>query len=295
MKGQKGQVFILVLILLAVGTLVIVPVLDYTTTGLRSQRIAEDALTTRYVADAAVEDALWQMLNNLDYSFSADFEYDFVFGLDRFKVDIKIPSVPESEWTQDKEIYIKVEVEPNWLEANAVDPTFTYIIRVNSPQWDLTDFGFSLPLGLTYTGDSTLYIEPELSYEPEPWGTPDPDLLDPDIPIDDLVRIPGTNPIIYDDEEGKEVLSWNLYGYLSGFHGRRLFIQTFQVTGSPDWGVHYVEPSFAFEDFTILTGETGALGVAFYTITLKVEGVTYQVVVAYEADGFEIISYQIVE
>ncbi|GAJ12229.1 unnamed protein product, partial [marine sediment metagenome] len=40
MKGQKGQAFILVLLLLAVGALLIVPILDYTTTGLRAQQIS---------------------------------------------------------------------------------------------------------------------------------------------------------------------------------------------------------------------------------------------------------------
>lgn len=310
MKRQRGQAFILVLILLAVGALVIVPTLRYTFTGLRSQRISEDALTTQVAADAALEDALWQMLNGGLLSTlnpeNPEYTSDFELGLARFAdaIRVQIPSVPESVWTKDKEIYVKVDVEPNWLEANAVDPSFTYIMRINSPQWDLTNFGFALPKGLTYTDNSTLYIEPKLSYEPG--STPEEeDLMDPDIPTNDasLVWIVGDDPPPDIYEDGKQRLTWNLYDYLNTFHGRRLFILTFQAEGTPGWGVHYVKPWFAFTEFTIETGETGALGVAIYNIIIEVEGVTYQVVVAYDNKGtpdpsddeMVIISYQIVE
>lgn len=62
MKRQRGQAFILVLILLAVGALMITPVLNYLSTALRSQRISEKALARQYIADSAVEDALWRLL-----------------------------------------------------------------------------------------------------------------------------------------------------------------------------------------------------------------------------------------
>ncbi|GAH60417.1 unnamed protein product, partial [marine sediment metagenome] len=66
MKQQRGQAIILVLILLAVGSLVIVPVLDYTTTALRAQRISEDTMAEQCVVDSSLEDALLKLLENLN-------------------------------------------------------------------------------------------------------------------------------------------------------------------------------------------------------------------------------------
>ena len=65
MKRQRGQAIILVLILMAVGSMMIVPTLSYTTTALHSQTISEERVAKQYGTDAAVEDALYQMLDGL--------------------------------------------------------------------------------------------------------------------------------------------------------------------------------------------------------------------------------------
>ena len=80
MKQQRGQAFILVLILLAVGGLVIVPVLDYTTTGLRSQQISEDTMLEAYAADSGVQDALCELNNNLGAYTGTPFEKSFTIN-----------------------------------------------------------------------------------------------------------------------------------------------------------------------------------------------------------------------
>jgi hypothetical protein len=296
MKRQKGQAFILVLVFLAVGALLIVPALRFTFTSLRSQSILEDTLAKQYVADGAVEDALWRMLNGvLDILNSENTSYTYDFELDsaRFPVLIQIAKVPQSDWVKYEQIQVKVEVVPKWLEANADNTTFTYIIRIDSPQWDLGDFGFALPLGLTYTDNSTLYVGPEK-----------PTVLDPDAPVDypmvwmneQWVEMnDGEDPLITDEPDGRQRLTWNLYDYLSGFEGRRAFIQAFQASGIPVWGVHYVESSFAFESLTVETGKTATLGVAMYNILIDYGGLTYQVVVGYDSTTGEMkmVSYQI--
>ncbi len=65
-KGQSGQAFILVLILLAIGALTIVPALRLTDTELQSSRLIEQKTKALYAASAAQEWVLWA-LTNPDY------------------------------------------------------------------------------------------------------------------------------------------------------------------------------------------------------------------------------------
>jgi hypothetical protein len=60
---EKGQAFILALILLAVGGLIIIPLLGFMGTGLMAARLIENKVDGTYAADAGVEDALWKIVN----------------------------------------------------------------------------------------------------------------------------------------------------------------------------------------------------------------------------------------
>ena len=62
MKRERGQAFILVLILLAVGSLMIVPVLCLSSNTLKSSQMYMQFANEHYAADAAMEYGLW-MLN----------------------------------------------------------------------------------------------------------------------------------------------------------------------------------------------------------------------------------------
>ena len=55
MRRQKGQAFILVLILLAVGSLLTVPALRLTSTSLKSSQVVTRQVKALYAADAAQE------------------------------------------------------------------------------------------------------------------------------------------------------------------------------------------------------------------------------------------------
>jgi len=290
MKQQRGQVLILVLILLAVGSLVIVPVIDYTNTGLRSQQISEDTMTEQCVADSSVEDALWKLLNELDLNNPAA-----NYWLLGANIEIQIPRLAASVWHKYAEIEVKVDIEPNWLGTSAEGTT--YVIRINMPQWQLTSIVLPLPEGLTYKPDTSYYKGPDmLQY------------LDPDAEVDIYDRTvwwgsdnPGFIPMIKTEEEptitweeGKQVVEWHpIFGEV----GRRAFILICQVEGDPGWGIHYVQPRFesTSKGWIKETGNTAALSSGIYIIVIDYQGVTYQVVVAYDAGGFEIISYQIVE
>ena len=59
---EKGQAFILALILLAVGGLIIIPLLGFMGTGLMAGRLIEEKVDETYAADAGIEDALHEIL-----------------------------------------------------------------------------------------------------------------------------------------------------------------------------------------------------------------------------------------
>lgn len=297
MKGQKGQVLILVLILLAVGSLVIVPVIDYTNTGLRSQQISEDAMAEQCVADSSLEDALWKLLNELDLNNPAA-----NYSLYGANIDIQVPQIAASAWHKYAEIEIKVDIEPNWLGTSAEGTT--YVIRINMPgQWDLTSIILPLPEGLTYKPDTSYYKGPDPLQDLDPdaevnisdqtvwWGPDNPGFV-PMIKTEEEPTITGEDGSAW--EEGKQVVEWHpVFSEV----GRRAFILICQVEGNPGWGIHYVQPRFesTSKGWVKETGNTAALTSGIYHIVIDYQGVTYLVVVAYDAGGFEIISYQIVE
>ncbi len=64
LRNEEGQAFILALILLAVGGLIIAPLLSYMSTGLIVGQSFEERMDELYAADAGVEDAIWKLIND---------------------------------------------------------------------------------------------------------------------------------------------------------------------------------------------------------------------------------------
>ena len=60
-RDQKGQAFILALILLALGSVIAVPLLTYMGTGLKVGKIYDTKKGELYAADAGIEDAQWRI------------------------------------------------------------------------------------------------------------------------------------------------------------------------------------------------------------------------------------------
>lgn len=61
--GQSGQVLVLILALLGVGSLLIAPMLFFMDTGLNAGVVVEDKIDELYDADAGVMDAIWKVNN----------------------------------------------------------------------------------------------------------------------------------------------------------------------------------------------------------------------------------------
>jgi hypothetical protein len=164
--AESGQALALVLIALALGTIMISPTLSYVATGLRAQRVTEDYLASQDAADSGVLDAIWKILNEAileEVNEEGSYAYDFEIGWDRWPVTIEIPSVGGSEWQTIKgNNQCKIDVEPSWLEAEPTeDVIFHYIVRLRLVVWDLTEFCFELPVGLTFVDMSTGTAGPE--------------------------------------------------------------------------------------------------------------------------------------
>jgi hypothetical protein len=67
-RNEKGNVLILVLILLVVGGLILTPLLGLMSTGLLAGQVYEKKTDELYAADAGVEDAIWKIqTNNLTF------------------------------------------------------------------------------------------------------------------------------------------------------------------------------------------------------------------------------------
>ena len=75
---QKGQVLILALILLILGTLIMGPLLSYMSTGLRTNRVYDNKTEQLYAADSGVEDAKWKIqYDKLPIFFPSYSQFDF--------------------------------------------------------------------------------------------------------------------------------------------------------------------------------------------------------------------------
>jgi len=91
-KKQAGQAFILVLILLAIGALVVIPVLGLTSTTVKNSRIVTRQVKAMYAADAAQEYILWKIAyGNLGSQFYEDGQSaNFSFSCCGIPVDILV-------------------------------------------------------------------------------------------------------------------------------------------------------------------------------------------------------------
>jgi hypothetical protein len=68
-RDEKGQVLIMVLILLVVGGLILTPLLGLMSTGLLAGKVYEKKMDELYAADAGVEDAIWKITHNESISY----------------------------------------------------------------------------------------------------------------------------------------------------------------------------------------------------------------------------------
>ncbi len=67
-RNEKGQALIVVLGFLAIGGLVIAPLLTYMSTGLNAGQVHKEKMVGFYCADSGVEHAYWRLLHETGFA-----------------------------------------------------------------------------------------------------------------------------------------------------------------------------------------------------------------------------------
>jgi len=89
-RGEAGIALPVVLILLTLGSLMLIPSLNYVTTSIQAGERDEKNIEGLYVADAGVEDALWIISNNATASLPHSYQLTDINGM---SVDVTIDDV----------------------------------------------------------------------------------------------------------------------------------------------------------------------------------------------------------
>ena len=136
MNRERGQVLILVLILLVVGSLMIVPFLQLTNTVLKGRAMYAQFIKEDYAVDAAIEYSLWRL--NWEPGFTDDWtvggNVTFEFTLNDVTANITI-TMHTTEWLsgegleRDQQVKLTKEVTPTTALPN-VPTTFTYTMTM---------------------------------------------------------------------------------------------------------------------------------------------------------------------
>jgi hypothetical protein len=146
-RDEKGQALILALILLAIGGLIITPLLGLMTTGLLTGQVYENKMHELYAADAGVEDAQQQLLSN---NWSSN--YTLSEPINKKQVDVTIDAV----WLlEDPSGDLPVSLDLPNTQPSKSDP------RYGNDDWTVTG-AISIENNATYIIDITAADDPNL-------------------------------------------------------------------------------------------------------------------------------------
>jgi len=215
LNGERGQVLPLVLAFLAIGSLTIVPSLNYVTSNLNSSRSLNSAMKGTYAADAAIENTLWSLarsiappaqltgVNNMSVSIQTENKgtYTLYFG------ELIEPGVHNE--------YLDIQGQIVWDDTVGLYKytiTVTWLPNEGEPVIHLDSIGARLPLNYSYVegsaadfGNNLSEDEPEivldsLGVEMVNWdfGTPMPSVSEHDPSATQTFYITGT-----DEQQGE--------------------------------------------------------------------------------------------
>ncbi|MBI4303082.1 MAG: hypothetical protein HY665_01905 [Chloroflexi bacterium] len=180
--NERGQSLVLVLLLLSLGGLMVMPLMDFVTTGVKSGLIYERKADELYAADAGVQDATWQIKHDhLDtlftspayspYDYTTTWNYSLSNQVNDKDVDITIDNVwvPQNIAAPDPAgATAIIDAEKLMVTGGATGITYTIEITYTpGAQEDLrvTTIGIWLPRGFSYVdGSSNLEANPSSEY-----------------------------------------------------------------------------------------------------------------------------------
>ncbi|MBI2829986.1 MAG: hypothetical protein HYX81_02375 [Chloroflexi bacterium] len=167
-RNQKGQVLPIALALLVLSGLWVVPGLNYAMTNLTSTRIVDDGLKGTYAADAAVEEVIWSLMNNLQPPQQLN-------GVNQMNVTTQVESLGYYTLALDQLMqgnvhnpYLTVSGDIVWdATANAylVTITVTYEPGGGEPIIHLEEIGARLPRDYAYQDGSEALFSDNLALE----------------------------------------------------------------------------------------------------------------------------------
>jgi hypothetical protein len=153
-RGERGYLYILVLVFLVIGSLMIPALLGYMGTGVKSGQIFERRTDELYAVDAGVDDAIWQIKYGKVSELSNPEPYD--------------PYDYTTEWPYEltdelNDQTVSVTISNNWIPTNLPMPS-------SSKAQEIID-ARKLMINGTKTGTSEYYIR--ISFVPENEGERD--------------------------------------------------------------------------------------------------------------------------
>ena len=181
LRGEKGQALMGTLLLLLIGMLILTPTLDFMGTGIMGGHIYEQKIDEIYAADSGVEDALWNIRNDLvedllgagydEYDYSTPYDYLYVLSVDDLDVEVTIQNIwipKDMALPTPSEARQIIEDEKLMIIGYPSSTESTYTIKVVY-DWDTTQnrdalkvktIGMWLSPGFEYDGDCSLEGEP---------------------------------------------------------------------------------------------------------------------------------------
>lgn len=156
-KRQDGMALLSVLAMFAVGSLLIIPSISYVTTALKAGSMAKQEFKGITAADAAIEDALWKIKNDMPSSFPYSYG---ITDINMLSVDVEIDEVNVIAGIP----LCEPEHHADWLQLDA-DVTYdystgnyTYTISANNTgtsEIKIYQILLDFPVGVNYVPDST--------------------------------------------------------------------------------------------------------------------------------------------
>ena len=275
MNNQRGQALILVLIALALGSLLIIPTLNYVSTGLLETRLSKQQLFEQYAADAAVEYGLWQLKYNVD-------------GLTD-QLTPANPSANSSITVNGIEVPITTEISQSLQEDTGPFPVLpsesgihlAVALQIIPPSWSrsgqiayLTHVVYIYNYGTSAAHLKTVFqqLDPNLLYVEGSYEGPVADL---------------TETYVNDHWE----LYFDFTEPLPKLEAQETIVITFIASTGEDMGEHnylgsgYVTYAGFEEEGVVYSGESGIASFGLYDITVTVGSYTYLVNVGITEEG----------
>jgi hypothetical protein len=154
-KEQKGQIFILVLILFLLSVFIIPPLLTYMSTGIKTGQVFQKKTDELYAADAGVGDGIWQVKYDNINTFTNPVNYSPYDYTDNWSYSLS---------QQVNAITTNVTISNVWIPSNIAAPSQSQATTiVQAGKLIITDSasGSTSKINITYNkvkGDPTLNV-----------------------------------------------------------------------------------------------------------------------------------------